>query len=56
MMGLGIENGFSPSHTGDTVAKYVVPVLMTLGSAGQGVLVPKGRILLPIGTLMMPIK
>ena len=55
-MGLGIENGFSLSYTGDTVAKYLLPVLMTLDSTGQGVLDQKERLLLPPGTIMMPIK
>lgn len=38
---------------GDPLAKYLLPVLMTLCPAGLDVLVPKGRMLLPGDTTMM---
>lgn len=53
--GSGSRNGFSPSCIEDTVAKYLLPVPMNLGSAGLEFLVPKGSILIPADTMMMPI-
>lgn len=51
----GNENGFSPSYPGDSVAKYLLPIPMTLDSAGLEVLVPKGEIFPPGNTVMMSI-